>query len=189
MKVARSVVLSAIIMATAGACGPSKATRQPLMNPDDHSSINGEALRDRNRRVVHAFFERLESFDIEGFAALFAESGRQVMPFAPTGFPRELNGRAAIFNQYRGMPQNFSAMRFPGLLVQDMLDPSRFLATYRGEIELRAGGQYNNTYAGIFVIGDGHIVEFTEYFDPGVLERAFGAALKDNFNLGPEGSR
>jgi ketosteroid isomerase-like protein/pimeloyl-ACP methyl ester carboxylesterase len=150
------------------------------------TALDGAATRDareRNRRVVRAFFERLEAFDVDGFAALFAENGRQVMPFSPGGFPRELAGRAAVFNQYRSMPQNFVSMKFPGLVIHDMLDPSRFFVTYRGEIRLRAGGAYNNTYAGLFEVRDGHIVEFVEYFDPIVLQQAFGGALQDSFNV------
>jgi uncharacterized protein len=148
-----------------------------------------DRVREQNRLVVREFFTRLEAFDIEGFAALFAEDGRQLMPFSPDGFPRALEGRAAIFNQYRGMPENFTSMRFPGLIISDLVDPSRFVATYRGEIQLRAGGQYNNTYVAQFSIRDGKILELVEYFDPIVLQRAFGAALQERFNVAPEGVR
>lgn len=147
------------------------------------AALEGAALRDRNRAVARAFFARLEAFDIEGFAALFAPEGAQIMPFSPEGFPRRLVGREAIFNQYRGMPQNFTSMRFPDLVIHDLVDPARFFATYRGEISLRAGGHYNNTYAGLFLVRDGKIVEFQEYFDPIVLQRAFGVELGSSFNV------
>lgn len=139
--------------------------------------------RATNREVVRAFFQRLEAFDIEGFASLFAEGGQQIMPFSPEGFPKRLDGREAVFNQYKGMPQNFTRMRFPDLAIHDLADPARFFVTYRGEIGLRAGGEYNNTYAGLFVIRDGKITEFTEYFDPITLQKAFGAALQDSFSV------
>jgi ketosteroid isomerase-like protein len=163
--------------------------RAGLTAPAPDAAPDAADARGRNRRVVRAFFERLEAFDIEGFAALFAEHGTQVMPFSPAGFPRALAGRAAIFNQYRGMPQNFTSMTFPDLVIHDMLDPSRFFVTYRGEIQLRAGGAYNNTYAGVFEIENGQIVAFTEYFDPIVLGQAFGASLQDSFNVHSEGGR
>jgi hypothetical protein len=35
------------------------------------------------------------------------------MPLAPNGFPTELNGKEAIFNQYKGLPDNFTSMSFP----------------------------------------------------------------------------
>ncbi|WP_438024858.1 nuclear transport factor 2 family protein [Sorangium sp. So ce233] len=148
------------------------------------SSSSSSAVREEHRAVVRAFFARLEAFDIRGFTELFAEGGRQVMPFSPEGFPKLLEGRAAIFNQYRSMPENFASMRFPDLVVHDMVDPSRFFVTYRGEIRLRSGGSYNNTYAGLFVIQNGQIAEYHEYFDPIVLQRAFGDALGASYNVG-----
>lgn len=143
-----------------------------------------EALRAKNREVVHTFFQRLEAFDIEGFANLFAEDGRQIMPFSPEGLPKSLERRTAVFNQYKDMPRNFTRMRFPDLVIQDLADPGRFFATFRGEIGLRSGGEYNNTYASLFVIRDGKIAEYYEYFDPIVFQKAFGAAPQDSFNGG-----
>jgi ketosteroid isomerase-like protein len=141
--------------------------------------------RDRNREVIRAFFRKLEAFDIDGFALLFAPDGRQLMPFSPDGFPTRLDGRAAVFEQYRALPQSFTSMKFPDLRIIDGLDPSPFIATFRGEIQLRAGGRYDNTYAGVFVIRDGQIAEYTEYFNPITLVRAFGVKLQDSFNVRP----
>jgi ketosteroid isomerase-like protein len=50
---------------------------------------------------------------------------------------------------------------------------------------LRAGGRYDNTYLGVFMIRDGHIAEYTEYFNPIILARAFGDRLQDSFNVRP----
>lgn len=140
-------------------------------------------VRARNRRIVQAFFERLEAFDIEGFVALFAPDGRQSMPFSPAGFPTRLEGRDAIRNQYRGLPENFTSMRFPDRVVRDLADPTMFVATYRGSIALKSGGRYDNTYIGLFTVRDGQIVEFVEYFNPITLQDAFGAQLTSNFNV------
>lgn len=173
-------VLSLFIIASMPGCA---STRRGPPEEVMSSSISSE-MREKHRAVVHAFFARLEAFDIRGFAELFAEEGRQVMPFSPEGFPKVLEGRAAIFNQYRSMPDNFTSMRFPDRVVHDMLDPSRFFVTYRGEIRLKSGGSYNNTYAALFVIHDGQIAEYHEYFDPIVLQRAFGRELGASFNVG-----
>ena len=135
------------------------------------------------RAVVEAFFTLLEAFDIAGVAALFDAKGRQVMPFSPEGFPDELVGPDAVFNQYKGMPDNYRAMRFPDLTIRELEAPGEFFVTYRGEIELKDGGRYDNTYAALFRIQNGHIIEFVEYFDPIVLQRAFGESLQSNFNV------
>ncbi|AUX48800.1 uncharacterized protein SOCE26_103410 [Sorangium cellulosum] len=179
IRALNSIALFLLITSTHG-CAP------PQHRPPEGAAPSSSAseARERNRAVVHAFFARLEAFDIQGFAALFAETGRQVMPFSPEGFPKALDGRAAIFNQYRSMPDNFASMRFPDLVAHDMVDPSRFFVTYRGEIRLKSGAAYNNTYAGMFVIRDGQIAEYHEYFDPIVLQRAFGDALGATYNVG-----
>lgn len=169
VKIAAMRAWTLMILALTGCAG----ARTPSRDRD----------RDRNREVVRAFFGRLEAFDLEGFAALFATDGVQIMPFSPEGFPSRLDGRAAIFNQYRSMPQNFASMKFPDLQILDAADPSTFVVTYRGQIELRRGGRYDNTYLGVFVIRDGHIATFTEYFNPIVLQRAFGAQLGSDFNV------
>ncbi|WP_437932346.1 nuclear transport factor 2 family protein [Sorangium sp. So ce291] len=174
-----STVLLLLIATTQGCAAPQRNPREDIMLSSSSSEV-----RERHRAVVHAFFARLEAFDIKGFAALFAETGRQVMPFSLEGFPKTLDGRAAIFNQYRSMPDSFASIRFPDLVIHDMVDPSRFFVTYRGEIRLRSGGSYDNTYAGLFVIQDGQIAEYHEYFDPIVLQRAFGDALGASYNVG-----
>ena len=147
------------------------------------------AAAPEGRAVVEAFFQRLEAFDIAGVAALFDANGRQVMPYSPEGFPDELVGPEAVFNQSKGMPENYRAMRFTDRTIRALESPGEFFVTYRGEIELRNGGRYDNTYAALFRIEAGRIVEFVEYFDPIILKRAFGESLQSNFNVTPRGGR
>jgi ketosteroid isomerase-like protein len=152
----------------------------------DASEANVDALRARNRAIVRAFFHQLETMDTgERFAALFADDARQVMPFAPEGFPRLLDGRRAILQQYGGLPQSFEYMRFPSLIIRDMASPEEFFATYRGDIKLKAGGKYDNEYAAHFVVRGGRIAEIREFFDPIVLQKAFGGQLQRTFNVRP----
>lgn len=142
------------------------------------------AERERNRATVRAFFATLEALGSgEQVAALFAEGGTQVMPFAPPGFPARLEGRAAIARQYGGLPAAFASMRFPDLVIRDLASPTEFFATYRGDIALKAGGKYDNDYAGYFVVRDGRIAEFHEFFNPLVLQRAFGGQLDQTFSV------
>ena len=106
-----------------------------------------------------------------------------MMPFSPEGFPRLLDGRAAIRNQYMGLPAAYTHMRFPGLTVHDMASPSEFFVQYRGDIGLKSGGRYENDYAGHFILRDGRIAEFREYFNPIVLQEALGGNLQQTFNV------
>jgi ketosteroid isomerase-like protein len=150
---------------------------RPAASADAHA-----AERARNRATVERFFAALEAKDIPAFLATWADDGVQVMPFAPEGFPSRLNGKAAIARQYGGLPDNFAFMRFPRE-ISDMADPERFVVRYTGEIGLKAGGRYDNTYVGLFTVRSGRIAEFVEFFDPIVLREAFGTALQENFNV------
>jgi ketosteroid isomerase-like protein len=151
--------------------------------PDPAPAGRSRQDRDENRRTVERFFASLEAKDIGAFLALWAEDGVQVMPFSPAGFPARLDGKAAIRKQYGDLPKNYESMRFPDREIHDLADPRGFFVTYRGEIRRANGGRYDNTYAGYFVVDHGKIREFHEYFNPQILERAFGAELQKNFNV------
>ena len=76
-------------------------------------------------------------------------------------------------------------MEFPGRRVRPMADPEWVVAEYRGEIDLKGGGSYNNDYVGVFRVVDGRIVLFKEYFNPRVLLDSFGGeeGLAKTFSL------
>ena len=147
-------------------------------NVDAHA-----AERARNRQAVERFFQALEAKDLTAFLDVWAEDGVQVMPFAPQNFPSRLEGKAAIRKQYGSLPANYRYMRFPREITP-MQDPERFVVRYTGQIGLTTGGRYDNTYVGLFLVRDGRVQEFVEFFDPIVLQTAFGAALQQNFNAG-----
>jgi len=133
-------------------------------------------------QAVEKFFSSLEHLDISSFLTIWNRDGKQVMPLSPDGFPKELNGKDAINNQYKGLPQNFSSMRFPRK-VYPTENANKVIVQYAGEIPLKAGGRYDNNYVGVFEIKEGKVDRFTEYFDPFILAKAFGVKLQDNFNV------
>lgn len=148
-----------------------------------------DEIRERNVRIVREFFARLEAMDVDGFVGLWADDGVQEMPFAPEGFPKKLEGKEAIRRQYGGLPDAYTRMAFPDPAIYPMLEPNLVVAEYRGEIELKTGGAYNNRYVGIFrLAADGKVSRYAEYFDPIVLTRSFGGGedLGQTFSLPKE---
>jgi hypothetical protein len=156
-------------------------TRHPA--PDGPMADADASARARNRRTVERFFHALEAKDLTAFLDVWADDGVQVMPFAPKNFPSRLEGKAAIRTQYGSLPENYRYMRFPREIAP-MQDPERFVVRYTGRIGLASGGRYDNTYVGLFTVRAGRVREFVEFFDPVVLQTAFGAALQQNFNEG-----
>ncbi len=144
--------------------------------------MNDQDQRQQTTDVVRSFFAALEQFDIDAFVDLWAENGTQVMPFSPEGFPDRLEGKEAIRRQYGGMPEAFKSMSFD-VDLHPALDPHVLVAEYRGTIELASGGDYNNAYCGVFEVRDRLVSRFVEYFDPIVLQRAFGGSIGETFSV------
>jgi ketosteroid isomerase-like protein len=133
-------------------------------------------LTAQNRKVVDDFFVALETQKFEILKDVFAKDGRQLNPYAPDGFPASFDGADAIYKQYNGLTANFGQMKFPRQILATE-DPDFFLVIFKGEIEIKAGGQYKNDYLGTFKLKNGKVIEYTEYFNQLVMARAFGIKL------------
>ena len=130
-----------------------------------------------NRQVVENFYVALETENFDLLNDVFAQNGRQLNPYVPEGFPRSFDGRAAIYKQYSGLTAQFSSMKFPRTIYATD-DPDFFFVRSTGTIVLRAGGTYENEYIGTFRLENGQVTEYTEYFNPIVMAKAFGIPLK-----------
>lgn len=134
-------------------------------------------LTEQNRKVVDNFFIALETQNFEILKEVFAEHGRQLNPYSPEGFPKIFDGADAIYKQYSGLTANFGQMRFPRQIFATE-NPNFFFVKFKGEIEIKAGGKYENDYLGTFELENGRIIEYTEYFNQIVMARAFHIELK-----------
>jgi ketosteroid isomerase-like protein len=135
------------------------------------------SLKEKNREVVENFFVALETQKFEMLKEVFAENGKQLNPYSPAGFPKSFDGAEAIYKQYSGLTANFGQMKFPRQIFATE-DPNFFFVKFRGEIEIKAGGKYENDYLGTFKLENGKVVEYTEYFNQVVMAKAFGIELK-----------
>jgi ketosteroid isomerase-like protein len=133
-------------------------------------------LIERNRKIVDSFFVALETARFEMLKVIFAEDGRQLNPYSPPGFPASFDGADGIYKQYSGLTGTFGQMRFPREIFATE-DPNFFFVRFRGEIEIRTGGKYENDYLGTFKLKDDKIIEYVEYFNQLVMAKAFGIAL------------
>jgi ketosteroid isomerase-like protein len=132
---------------------------------------------ERNRTVVDNFFVALETQKFEMLKEVFAENGRQVNPYSPSGFPKSFEGADGIYKQYSGLTANFGQMKFPRQIFATE-DPDFFFVKFKGEIDIKAGGRYENDYLGTFKLENGKVIEYTEYFNQIVMAKAFGVELK-----------
>jgi ketosteroid isomerase-like protein len=112
----------------------------------------------------------------ERLKGIFAENGRQLNPYSPPGFPASFDGAEGIYRQYSGQTDAFGQMDFPRQIFATD-DPNFFFVQFRGEIEIKAGGKYENDYLGTFKLEEGKIIGYTEYFNQLAMAKAFGIAL------------
>ncbi|MEW6492618.1 MAG: nuclear transport factor 2 family protein [Cyanobacteriota bacterium] len=151
-----------------------------------HSSVasamtEGDEIRQNNEQAVRDFLDLLSNKRMDAWLELWDEDGVQDMPFSPPGFPKRVEGKAAIARHYSALPTSVGRMVFPDLVTYPMLDPNTILAEYRGEIEILATGKpYNNIYAGLFQFRNGKILLFREYYDPMVFTQAWGDSFQTN---------
>jgi uncharacterized protein len=131
----------------------------------------------QNKKVVDNFFVALETQEFELLKEVFTENGKQLNPYSPAGFPKSFDGAEAIYKQYKGLTANFGQMKFPRRIYATE-DLNFFFVKFKGEIEIKAGGKYENDYLGTFKLENGKVIEYTEYFNQIVMSKAFGIELK-----------
>jgi len=136
-----------------------------------------KSIIEKNRQVVDKFFIALETQQFDLLREVFATDGRQLNPYSPEGFPASFDGAEGIYRQYSGLTGNFGQMKFPRKIFATE-DPNFFFVKFRGEIEIKSGGKYENDYLGTFRLVDGKVVEYTEYFNQVVMAKAFNIELK-----------
>jgi len=129
-----------------------------------------------NKKVVDTFFVALETQQFELLKDIFASDGKQLNPYAPEGFPKSFDGAEGVYRQYSGLTANFGKMTFPRTIYATE-DPDFFFVQFKGEIEIKAGGKYENDYLGTFRLKEGKITEYTEYFSQVVMAKAFNIKL------------
>jgi ketosteroid isomerase-like protein len=172
-------VVSAMTMTPVWETGERDLIESALAHGKDGSGEQPRTAVD----VATDFLARLGELDIEGALANFADDAVQEMPYSPAGFPQRLDGLEAIRRQYGGLPDAYRSMHFEVAARHQTTDPARVVLEYTGSIELNAGGRYDNTYIGVFDVVDGRITRFREYFDPIVLQAAFGDDISTTFSV------
>lgn len=169
----KKLIIIAIAVIGFTACTDNKSSNN---NNQNEIKMKSE-ITEQNRKVVDNFFVALETQKFEMLKEVFAENGKQLNPYSPEGFPKSFDGAEGIYKQYSGLTANFGQMKFPRQIFATE-DPNFFFVKFRGEIEIKAGGKYENDYLGTFKLESGKVIEYTEYFNQVVMAKAFNIDLK-----------
>ncbi|MEI5100521.1 nuclear transport factor 2 family protein [Streptomyces sp. PmtG] len=105
--------------------------------------------------------------DLEHWAALFAEDGTMEFPFAPDGYPKRLDGRAAIAAYLRGVGDHIAYDAFPRVEIHETRDPDTLVVEMSAEGRVTAtGGPFLMAYVAVATVRDGRFVRYRDYWNP-----------------------
>jgi len=122
--------------------------------------------------IVTDYLDKIGSLDIDGAGEHLADDAVMMVPFAPSleDVP-PLVGKQAMLDQMRGviLPA-FVRMEFFIDEWYDVSDPDALIAEYHSVCPLKGpqgqGGEYRNSYVGVFRFADDKIILHKEYFNP-----------------------
>lgn len=105
--------------------------------------------------------------DIDGWVALWHDEGVMEFPFAPDGWPKRLEGKAAVHDYIRDYPAHIDLHAFPDLAIHRTEDPATVVVEMRAVGRLVASGApYDMTYIAVVTVADGRFTRYRDYWNP-----------------------
>jgi uncharacterized protein len=126
---------------------------------------------DRVREIMRL----ADEMRVDELVDCFADDAVMELPFAPGRMPRSHAGKAAIGEFQRFARDSFSRFSMTVDAIHETGDPHVVIAEHRSDAVVAENGRsYCNRYVTFFTFGDdGRITSWREYYDPGVVVRAF----------------
>jgi ketosteroid isomerase-like protein len=98
---------------------------------------------------------------------LWAEDGLMEFPFAPDGWPKQLDGKAAITAYMAHYPEHIDLHDFPDLQIHDTTDPATIVVEMRGVGRLvKTDRPFDMKYIAVVSFRDGQLVSYRDYWNP-----------------------
>ncbi|WP_436984082.1 nuclear transport factor 2 family protein [Streptomyces sp. enrichment culture] len=105
--------------------------------------------------------------DVEGWVGLWDDDGVMEFPFAPEGWPRRLEGKAAVLDYMRDYPDHIDLREIPDLTIHRTDDPATVVVEMRAVGRLVASGApYDMTYIAVVTVTDGRFTHYRDYWNP-----------------------
>ena len=120
----------------------------------------------RHLKTVHSFFELMHSKDIDSWGELWAEDGRILVFYPPTGFGDSIDGKAAILAAFKGLFGNFESFESEITAIYPATDSDAVVVEYKNRAVLVGGTEYTNSNIAVFRFENGLISAYHDYFDP-----------------------
>jgi len=124
---------------------------------------------------VREIMQLADEMRVDELVEMFADDAVMELPFAPGKMPRRHVGKAAIAEFQRFARESFSRFAMTVDAIHETADPQVVIAEHRSDAVVAANGRpYRNHYVTFFTFGDdGRITNWREFYDAGVVVRAF----------------
>ena len=123
--------------------------------------------QERIRVMMTKAAEGLMRGEVAPWLDMFAEDGAMEFPFAPDGYPKRVEGKAALAAYLAGYPQRFRIDRVTSFVVHPVADPNLGIVEFSIEgIAVETRRPYNQSYIGVITLRDGKIVNYRDYWNP-----------------------
>ncbi|MEU0212777.1 nuclear transport factor 2 family protein [Streptomyces canus] len=108
--------------------------------------------------------------DIAAWIDLWDDNGVFEFPFAPDGWPKRLEGKAAIADYMRGYPDHIDLHDFPYVETHQTTAAQTIVVEMRAVGRLvETGSPYDMTYIAVVTVEDGRITRYRDYWNPLVV--------------------
>ena len=139
------------------------------MDASEQRALNLDRLR--------AYFELIESGDVDALAEYWHADIVFEAPFSFTGTPSRTDGKQQVYERL-ATSYGLVSMAFHITEIYELTDPDRFLVEYDSDgTMLGSGERYQNRYITLVEWRDGLMVRFREFYDSQRCAAAFGPLL------------
>jgi uncharacterized protein len=127
--------------------------------------------------IVTAYLDKIGALDFDGAEQYLADNAVMTVPFTPSAEDLPpMVGKQHILDQMRAtMTQVFERMDFTVDEWYDVGDSDALIAEYHSMCPLKRGGEYRNSYVGVFRFEGDKITLHKEYFNPVKLTALAGS--------------
>jgi uncharacterized protein len=118
--------------------------------------------------IVTAYLDSIGALDFDGAGKHLADDAVMTVPFTPSAEDLPpMVGKQHILEKMRAtMMHVFERMDFTVEEWHDISDSDTLIAEYRSVCPLKGGGEYRNSYVGVFRFEGDKITQHKEYFNP-----------------------
>jgi uncharacterized protein len=128
-----------------------------------------------NVERVRRMLDLADQMQVDELIECFADTSVMELPFAPGRMPKRYEGKDAILGFQAFARDSFTSFSMVVDAIHETADPHVVIAEHHSDGIVAANGRrYENRYCTIFTFDDaGQVVSWREYYDAGVVVRAF----------------